>query len=84
MTAFANDGTRSNNDKFSPCSITMMHGIISSKGQGQRPLICVVFIYLLDEGEECDCGVDHTNGICNSDYCCNATSCKLVNSPDIQ
>ena len=87
MTAFANDGSRSNNDNFSPCSITMMRRIISSKGQNQngcfRESTDLCGNYLLDEGEECDCGVDHTNGICNSDHCCNATSCKLVSSPNV-
>ena len=33
MYAFATDGTRDNNNEFSPCSRRMMDGIIRSRGQ---------------------------------------------------
>lgn len=87
MTAYANDGTRSNNDNFSPCSIDAMDTIIASKGQDRRSGCFresndTCGNYLLEEGEDCDCGVDHTNGICNNDPCCNATSCKVVNGKE--
>ena len=35
---------------------------------------------LIDEGEDCDCGLDQRmpNGLCITDRCCNGTSCMLA------
>lgn len=85
MTAYANDGTRSNNHDFSSCSITDMNTIIGLKAQ--NPTGCFRLSndtcgnFLLDEGEECDCGVefDDNTKLCFNDPCCNGSSCRIAN-----
>ena len=89
MYAYATDGSRRNNRIFSSCSIEQMSSIISSVGQDSETG-CLRYAddkcgnSLLDNGEDCDCGLEYNEvtGICNKDPCCNATSCSLVKGKD--
>ena len=84
MTANANDGTKTNNYMFSTCSIQSMRPIVITRGQNSQTG-CFRLAddncgnYVVDDGEDCDCGIDiDTNGICNHDRCCNGTSCRVA------
>lgn len=84
MTAYANDGSKTNNYKFSPCSISSMYTIIGTVGQDSETGCFRLATdncgnSLLDEGEDCDCGVDYDgNGRCTNDPCCNAMNCTVA------
>lgn len=84
MTAYANDGSKTNNYKFSPCSINSMYTIIEKAGQNNETGCFRLATDncgdgLIDEGEACDCGLDYdSNGRCTNDPCCNAMNCTLA------
>eukprot|EP00052_Salpingoeca_macrocollata_P026997 m.254081 g.254081 ORF g.254081 m.254081 type:complete len:904 (+) comp22680_c1_seq1:11-2722(+) len=77
----ATDGTRSNNNKFSQCSLDQIGSLIISKAEqcfdntGSQP-ICGNGIF--EPPEECDCGTNpnDANAVCTLDPCC-TTNCTL-------
>lgn len=84
MSARATDGSYSNNEKFSPCSIESMNKILI---RGQDSISGCFRLaddncgnFVVDEGEDCDCGAsyDINSGICMDDICCNGTSCRVA------
>ena len=87
MFAKAVDGSRSNNNKFSKCSIDYIFPVLRDKAQNEDDNIgCLRYAddncgnLLIDDGEYCDCGIDFdaTTGICYDDHCCNGSSCMLA------
>lgn len=66
----ATSGRDKNNNKFSPCSVKMMWGVIQKKGRcfaERGAAICGNRI--VEKGEDCDCGYA-TEESCRKDTCC--------------
>lgn len=75
----ASEGTKPNENKFSPCSINMIYPVIVNKGwclDDRSTPSCGNSI--VEPGEECDCGTSFT--CVYTDNCC--TPSDVTNSPD--
>ena len=83
MHASATDFTKPNSYTFSPCSIRQMGPVVQNKGFCLKTYDTDEYCgnYLLDVGEECDCGADQRQ--CNVfDRCCvppstNEPGCRI-------
>lgn len=89
MYAHANDGSHSNNKRFSPCSLDLMDATLARVAQNGddgcfRTADDNCGNNIIDAGEGCDCGISFNmnTGICNDDPCCNGSSCALATSID--
>ncbi|XP_062522964.1 disintegrin and metalloproteinase domain-containing protein 10-like [Corticium candelabrum] len=80
MFASATDGSKSNNQQFSPCSKPVMADVISAKGG------CFVAANpdpqcgngVVEGDEECDCGSSDVDSCKAVDPCCNPGNCTLI------
>ncbi|XP_013419426.1 disintegrin and metalloproteinase domain-containing protein 10 isoform X2 [Lingula anatina] len=75
MYARSTSGDKTNNNRFSPCSIAMMGPVMEKKARGTdgcftAPTANICGNEIVETGEECDCGWDSQ---C-TDRCCNKQS----------